>query len=101
MRKILSNSTNGTVPATTETTQISVMPNLRNIFANVFNVVPAVYIRDFIEDAPHTGSISASPDIILRPTSVLKLNKIHLLLLLTVKYPGRTSEIFGYVVVGL
>jgi serine protease len=78
MRKILSNSTNGTVPATTETTettQISVMPNLRNIFANVFNVVPAVYIRDFIEDAPHTGSISASPDIILRPTSVAKIEQ--------------------------
>ena len=72
MRKILSDPTNGTVPATTETTQISVMPNLRNIFINVFNVAPDVYIRDFVGDTgePHTGSISASPDIILRPTSV-------------------------------
>ena len=72
MRKILSDPGNGTAPATTETTQISVMPNLHNIFVNVFNVAPDVYIRDFVGDSgePHTGSISASPDIILRPISV-------------------------------
>lgn len=72
MRKILSDPANGTARASTETTQISVMPNLRNIFINVFNVAPDIYIRDFVGDTgePHTGSISASPDVILRPTSV-------------------------------
>jgi serine protease len=72
MRAILSNPVTGTPPDATETTQISVMPNLRSIFDTVFNTAPDVYIRDFVGDAgePHTGAISASPDIILRPTAV-------------------------------
>lgn len=72
IRAILSNPATGTPPAATETTQISVMPDLRNIFDTVFNTAPDVYIRDFVGDTgePHTGSISASPDIILRPTAL-------------------------------
>ena len=73
MRVILSNPSNGTPPSATETTQISVMPNLRTIFDSVFNTAPDIYLRDFVGDIgePHTGSISASPDIILRPTLVV------------------------------
>ena len=72
MREILSDPANGTAPASTETTQIGVMPDLRKIFDNVFNDAPDVYIRDYVGDVgePHTGSISASPDIILRPNIV-------------------------------
>ncbi len=72
MRVILSDPSTGTPPAVAETTQIGVMPNLRNIYDSVFNSAPDIYIRDFVGDSgePHTGSISASPDIILRPTSV-------------------------------
>jgi serine protease len=72
MRVILSDPATGTPPSAGETTQIRVMPNLRAIFDTVFNSAPDVYIRDFVGDAgdPHAGAISASPDIILRPTAV-------------------------------
>jgi serine protease len=72
MRAILSDPATGTLPSLAETTQIRVMPNLRNVFDSVFNTAPDVYIRDFVGDAgePHAGAISASPDIILRPTPV-------------------------------
>jgi hypothetical protein len=49
------------------------MPNLRAIIENVLDVgIPDVYIRDNATDTgtPHTGPISTSPDVILRPTSV-------------------------------
>ncbi|WP_083340325.1 S8 family peptidase [Nitrosomonas communis] len=72
IRAILSDPVMGTPSSATETTQIGVMPNLRNIFDTVFNTAPDIYIRDFVGDTgePHTGAISASPDIILRPTAV-------------------------------
>jgi serine protease len=72
MRAILSDPATGTAPAASETTQISVMPSLRSIFDAVFNAAPDVYIRDYVGDTgePHTGAISASPDIILRPTTM-------------------------------
>ncbi len=72
LRGILSDPATGTPPAATEATQIRVMPNLRSIFDMVFNSAPDLYIRDFVGDTgePHTGAISASPDIILRPTAV-------------------------------
>lgn len=72
MRAILSDPATGTAPAETETKQIGVMPDLRAIFDLVFNDSPDVYIRDFVGDVgePHTGAISASPDIILRPAAV-------------------------------
>ena len=72
IRVILSDPATGTPPAATETTQIRVMPNLRNIFDAVFNSAPDLYIRDFVGDTgePHTGAVSASPDIVLRPMPV-------------------------------
>lgn len=72
MRTILSDPATGTPPDATETTPISVMPNLRGIFETVFNTAADVYIRDFVGDAgePHMGAVSASPHIILRPTAV-------------------------------
>ena len=75
MRAILSNTANGTPPAATEATEIGVMPNLRDIIDDVLvlNAAPDVYIRDYVGDTgdPHTGSISASPDIILLPSKVV------------------------------
>jgi serine protease len=72
MRTILSDPLTGTPAAATETTHIGVMPDLQSIFDTVLNTAPDVYIRDFVGDTgePHTGAISASPDIILRPTAV-------------------------------
>ncbi|MBK9735343.1 MAG: S8 family serine peptidase [Saprospiraceae bacterium] len=73
MRAILRDPANGTPRAATETTRINVMPNLRLIIDNVLGIVPDIYIRDFVGDvgAPHTGAISASPDIIVRSTPVV------------------------------
>lgn len=73
MRAILRNPANGTPPAASETTAMGVMPNLRQIIdGNVLGLTPDVYLRDFVGDSgePHNGSISASPDIILRTTQV-------------------------------
>ena len=73
MRAILSNPATGTPPSVAETTLINVMPNLRAIIDDVLNTTPDVYIRDFVGDSgdPHSGSISASPDIIVRPVEEL------------------------------
>lgn len=51
---------------------IGVMPNIRGVIENVLELAPDVYIRDYVGDVgdPHTGSISASPDIILLPATV-------------------------------
>lgn len=72
LRAILSDPATNTPPAVTETTLIGVMPDLRGIIDDVLNVAPDVYIRDFVGDTgePHNGSISSSPDIILRPDAV-------------------------------
>jgi len=72
LRAILSNPAIGTLSNNPAVDRIGVMPNLRAIIDNVLNVASDVYIRDFVGDGgnPHIGAISASPDIILRPTSV-------------------------------
>jgi len=73
MRVLLSDPATGTPPAATETTHIGVMPNLRAIIdGSILNLAPDIYIRDHVGDTgdPHTGSISASPDIILLPDPV-------------------------------
>ncbi|GAB3643195.1 S8 family peptidase [Spirosoma arcticum] len=69
MRALLRNPATGTAPSPAEATQISVMPNLRQIIDTLINVTPDLYVRDFVGDTgnPHTGAISASPDIIVRP----------------------------------
>jgi hypothetical protein len=70
IREILSDPANGTLSDDPPVDRIGVMPDLRTIIQNVLAVTPDIYIRDFVGDAgdPHTGSISASPDIILRQT---------------------------------
>lgn len=72
VRAILSDPAINTLPSPSETTQIGVMPNLRQIIDAQLGVVPDVYMRDFVGDLgdPHNGPISASPDIILRPAQV-------------------------------
>ena len=51
---------------------IGVMPDLKAILATKLKVTPDLYLRDFVGDTgdPHTGAVSASPDVILRPTKV-------------------------------
>lgn len=73
MREIIRDPANGTAAAITETTTIRQMPNLRAIIdGNILGLTPDLYLRDFVGDTgePHSGPISASPDIILRPTVV-------------------------------
>lgn len=72
MREILRDPLLNTAPSPAEATQIGVMPNLRQIIENRLQLVPDIYVRDFVGDTgdPHGGPISASPDIILRPDAV-------------------------------
>lgn len=72
MRELLSNPATGTASNNPAVDRIGVMPNLRAIInGNVIAVAPDVYLRDFVGDVgdAHNGSISASPDIILRPAA--------------------------------
>lgn len=72
LREILSDPANGTA-SNAATDLIGSMPDLRAIIqSNDLNLTPDVYLRDFVGDTgePHAGPISASPDIILRPTAV-------------------------------
>lgn len=73
MRSILKDPLTGTLPATSETKAIGVMPNLKAIFNTVLNAAPDVFMRDFVGDAgdPHLGAVSLSPDIIVRKTLVV------------------------------
>ncbi len=73
MRGVLSDPATGTASSNPAADRIGVMPDLRAILqGNVVNLAPDLYLRDFVGDIgdPHTGSISASPDIILRPDMV-------------------------------
>jgi serine protease len=72
LRAILASPATGTPRAPAETRAIGVMPNLRAIIDTVLNVAPDVYIRDFVGDVgePHAGAVSASPDVIIRPSTV-------------------------------
>lgn len=73
MREVLSNPATGTPSATPATDLIGVMPNLQAIITTTLGVGFAdVYLRDYASDTgdPHTGAISSSPDIIVRPTAV-------------------------------
>jgi hypothetical protein len=71
LRAMLADPLTGTQSQAPATDRIGVMPNLRNIIDNVLLVAPDVYLRDFVGDTgdPHTGAISASPDIILLPNA--------------------------------
>jgi serine protease len=73
LRAILSDPANGTPSQNPGVDRIGVMPNLRAIIdGSILNLAPDVYLRDFVGDVgdPHTGAISASPDVILRQTAV-------------------------------
>jgi hypothetical protein len=66
-------SANSRYDANRNADKIGVMPNLQSIIRNKLNLVPDVYIRDFVADdgtTPHSGPISSSPDIILNPAPV-------------------------------
>jgi len=69
LRALLSDPATGTPSQTPATDRIGVMPNLRAIIdGQILNLAPDVYLRDFVGDTgdPHSGAISASPDVILR-----------------------------------
>lgn len=78
VRKILSEPPSpggvGNTPSAQPTIdQIGVMPNLRFIIDTVINARPDIVVRDFVGDtgAPHTGLVSASPDVIVRPANTV------------------------------
>jgi hypothetical protein len=76
IRSILSDPANGTLsndPNPVTGDRIGVMPDLVKIIDNHMNLGPDIYLRDFLGDIgdPHTGSISSSPDIIVRNTQVV------------------------------
>jgi hypothetical protein len=75
MRALLADPATGTASNNPPVDRIGVMPNLQAIL----NVLVStgredVYVRDFVGDIgdPHSGSISASPDVIVRPAPVLE-----------------------------
>ena len=73
IRALLANPATGTPQGAGVAGNIGVMPDLRAIIDNTLNLAPDVYLRDNVLDTgalPATGSISASPDIIVRPTAV-------------------------------
>lgn len=74
MRAVLTNPVTSTASANPAVDRIGVMPNLRAIVEDgQFNMRPDIYLRDFVGDAgdPHAGAISASPDVILVPMTVV------------------------------
>jgi Subtilase family len=72
LRGMLSDPATGTPSSNPAVDRIGVLPNLKNVIDSVLNVAADVYIRDFVGDTgdPHSGAISASPDVIVRPTAV-------------------------------
>ncbi|ADG74116.1 peptidase S8 and S53 subtilisin kexin sedolisin [Cellulomonas flavigena DSM 20109] len=73
VRAVLSDPATGTASVSPASDLIGVMPNLRAIIEDVLDIgLEDVYLRDNATDtgAPHTGSISTSPDVILRPDVV-------------------------------
>jgi serine protease len=72
LRNILASPANGTQSSDPPNDRIGVMPDLKTISGPaVLNIVPDIYLRDFVGDDgdPHSGAISASPDVILRQTA--------------------------------
>jgi len=73
MRELLSDPATGTPQGPGVIGNIGVMPDLQAIISNTLQIVPDVYLRDNLGDTgavPSTGSISTSPDIIVRPATV-------------------------------
>jgi len=73
LRNLLADPATGTPSNNPAADRIGVMPDLRAILdSGNLGLAPDVYLRDYVGDVgdPHTGSISASPDIILQPDPV-------------------------------
>lgn len=73
MRLILSNPATGTPQGPTVAGNIGVMPDLRAILEGNLGLSADVYVRDNVGDdgsIPSSGGVSASPDVIVRPTPV-------------------------------
>lgn len=73
MRTLLSNPATGTPQGPNVAGAIGVMPDLNAIASTTLGLVPDIYVRDNTGDTgvvPATGAISASPDVIVRPTAV-------------------------------
>lgn len=72
MRALLANPATGTAQGAMVAGAIGVMPNLAAIVP-ALGLVPDVYLRDAVGDTgviPWSGSISTSPDVIVRPSTV-------------------------------
>jgi serine protease len=72
MRALLSNPATGTAQGGGVAGAIGVMPNLAAIVPTL-GLLPDVYLRDAVGDTgvvPWTGSISTSPDVIVRPSPI-------------------------------
>jgi subtilase family protein len=69
LRQILKST--GTPAAADNPNPIGVMPNLSAFMTNALNLTPDVVIRDNLNDTGliHTGTISISPDVIVRPAN--------------------------------
>jgi serine protease len=66
-------TTNGTPSANPPVDRIGVMPDLRAIITNnQINLAPDLYLRDYVGDSgnPTSGTVSISPDIIVRQAAV-------------------------------
>lgn len=73
MRQVLSDPVTGTASNDPGTDLIGVMPDLRSIIEDTLDTgLSDVYIRDNTSDTgnPHSGSISSSPDVIARKSTV-------------------------------
>jgi hypothetical protein len=73
MRQVLSNPATGTASNNPPVDRIGVMPNLQAIITTTLGTgFSDCYLRDFPGDDgdPHSGPISASPDVIVRPDAV-------------------------------
>jgi len=73
MRALLSDPATGTAQGGGLAGNIGVMPDLQAIIGTTLGIVPDIYLRDNVGDTgvvPSTGSISTSPDIIVRPSAV-------------------------------
>ncbi|MDX1395168.1 MAG: S8 family peptidase [Gemmatimonadota bacterium] len=77
MRGLLSDPATGTPQGPNVAGAIGVMPDLRSIVQTTLGLVPDIYVRDNPADTgeiPATGGISASPDVIVRPSAVADPN---------------------------
>jgi subtilisin family serine protease len=73
MRALLSDPATGTPQGPNVAGNVGVMPNLRAIIEDTLGLVPDLYLRDNATDTgaiPSAGTISTSPDIIVRPAFV-------------------------------